>query len=637
MTHRCKLTVFLLLLFVAVLLPAEVLSDETYRYEIEPRCEDAHIFLGGRARCKQAGKWGLIDSAGTWRVSPGFDALQSTTGMYWAAKKGGRWGFIDRDGKVVEAFRYDAAIAPGAVGETLEIAAVRSGNRWRYLRLGPRVPKDDRWVGDLRFEEKSKYVPDAGGFHEGRAPVHLRNGWGLLSADGSVSRVSGATALFGLFDGLAVARFGKKRGFADAAGRVAIRPRFKDARRFSEGMAAVSNGSRWGFVDRGGELVIPYRFDKAREFSEGIAPVLDSASGRWGYINKNGQWVIRPGFDRAYGFEAGVAIVNVGGKRGFIDAQGAYLIEPTFEDVWRFKEGLAPVKLDGRWGFIRLASTPSTRVADAGAVDDATPVAAVAHSDAESPAHVGFTADVREAQALLKASGFNPGPVDGQWGARTETAVKAFQTGSGLVRTGYLDWGTVTALRAPLYRRPVIKVRDPSEKDMPPEVFVPLGHAQSVVSIHFLTNGRYTVTRSEDETVKVWETETARLIRTIPGFEAFSADGRLMLARGSNQTLRLWEREGLIRPIRSQGNTRLYDDHACAQLEAILTLTRDLGVNLAGVEIILNLKEQLSKVQAESDMLKKLVRRALRAENQIPRYHALVKVETSSIQTVEEE
>ena len=103
------------------------------------------------------------------------------------------------------------------------------------------------------------------------------------------------------------------------------------------------------------------------------------------------------------------------------------------------------------------------------------------------------------------------------------------------------------------------------------------------------------------------------------------------------QTLRLWEREGLIRPIRSQGNTRLYDDHACAQLEAILTLTRDLGVNLAGVEIILNLKEQLSKVQAESDMLKKLVRRALRAENQIPRYHALVKVETSSIQTVEEE
>ena len=103
------------------------------------------------------------------------------------------------------------------------------------------------------------------------------------------------------------------------------------------------------------------------------------------------------------------------------------------------------------------------------------------------------------------------------------------------------------------------------------------------------------------------------------------------------QTLRLWEREGLITPSRSEGNTRLYDDRACAQLEAILTLTRDLGVNLAGVEIILNLKDQVSRLQVENEMLKKLVRKALRSKDQIPRYQALVKVETSSIQTVEEE
>lgn len=103
------------------------------------------------------------------------------------------------------------------------------------------------------------------------------------------------------------------------------------------------------------------------------------------------------------------------------------------------------------------------------------------------------------------------------------------------------------------------------------------------------------------------------------------------------QTLRLWEREGLIRPSRSQGNTRLYDDRACEQLEAILTLTRDLGVNLAGVEIILNLKDQIDRLQTENNVLKKLVRKALSAKDQIPRYHALVKVEAGSIQTVDEE
>ncbi len=103
------------------------------------------------------------------------------------------------------------------------------------------------------------------------------------------------------------------------------------------------------------------------------------------------------------------------------------------------------------------------------------------------------------------------------------------------------------------------------------------------------------------------------------------------------QTLRLWEREGLIRPSRSQGNTRLYDERACEQLEAILTLTRDLGVNLAGVEIILSLKDQIDRLQAENSMLKKLVRRAISAKDQIPRYHAIVKVEAGSIQTVDEE
>ena len=65
------------------------------------------------------------------------------------------------------------------------------------------------------------------------------------------------------------------------------------------------------------------------------------------------------------------------------------------------------------------------------------------------------------------------------------------------------------------------------------------------------------------------------------------------------QTLRLYERQGLIRPARSAGNTRLYDETAIRRLEAILTLTRDLGVNLAGVDVILNLREQVAELEDE--------------------------------------
>ena len=64
------------------------------------------------------------------------------------------------------------------------------------------------------------------------------------------------------------------------------------------------------------------------------------------------------------------------------------------------------------------------------------------------------------------------------------------------------------------------------------------------------------------------------------------------------QTLRLYEREGLIRPTRSSGNTRLYDEETIERLEIILTLTRELGVNLAGVEVILNMREQMDRMQS---------------------------------------
>jgi MerR family transcriptional regulator/heat shock protein HspR len=63
------------------------------------------------------------------------------------------------------------------------------------------------------------------------------------------------------------------------------------------------------------------------------------------------------------------------------------------------------------------------------------------------------------------------------------------------------------------------------------------------------------------------------------------------------QTLRLYEREGLLKPSRSDGNTRLYTDDDLERLEVILKLTRDLGVNLAGVEIILNMREKMAEMQ----------------------------------------
>ena len=77
------------------------------------------------------------------------------------------------------------------------------------------------------------------------------------------------------------------------------------------------------------------------------------------------------------------------------------------------------------------------------------------------------------------------------------------------------------------------------------------------------------------------------------------------------QTLRLYEREGLLKPSRTEGNTRLYSEEDLEQLETILTLTRDLGVNLAGVEVILNMRRKIQLMQGEVNEFMEYVKREL--------------------------
>ncbi len=69
------------------------------------------------------------------------------------------------------------------------------------------------------------------------------------------------------------------------------------------------------------------------------------------------------------------------------------------------------------------------------------------------------------------------------------------------------------------------------------------------------------------------------------------------------QTIRLYEKQGLITPKRSEGNTRLFSEEDIDQLEEVIHLTHDLGINLAGVEMILKLKKQISKMQKDMNKM----------------------------------
>lgn len=84
------------------------------------------------------------------------------------------------------------------------------------------------------------------------------------------------------------------------------------------------------------------------------------------------------------------------------------------------------------------------------------------------------------------------------------------------------------------------------------------------------------------------------------------------------QTLRLYEREGLLRPSRSDGNTRLYTDEDLERLEFILNLARDLGVNIAGIAIILQMRERMEQMNADMQNFVTYVRNEMLSRMQQP-------------------
>jgi MerR family transcriptional regulator/heat shock protein HspR len=106
------------------------------------------------------------------------------------------------------------------------------------------------------------------------------------------------------------------------------------------------------------------------------------------------------------------------------------------------------------------------------------------------------------------------------------------------------------------------------------------------------------------------------------------------------QTLRLYEREGLLKPSRSEGNTRCYTEEDLKQLELILTLTRDLGVNLAGVEVVLNMRKKMEQIEEEVNEFLEYVQKEFfegREEEFEIRKKSMIRITPAKIVKIEKE
>lgn len=292
--------------------------------------EDAGPFVGGFARVRMDGRWGLIDPVGALVLPCEYDAVQpvateygtyiiveqngQTWGLdyqmepvtakaaqtldpagpargYWKAEIGGKYGLYHEDGQVAAPFEYgEIAYEPYGSGVLL----VEKDGRWGFLR-----DPASAWRGkDLSVQWMPQY--DYIGFQDGgRLAVQQGEKYGLAALDGTLLAPCIYVQLY-----------------EDGAGGF-----------------SVSDGTRWGSLDQDGQLVKPLIYKTQALVEQGVEAVEDEASGLWGLQDNDGTQIAPCRYDAAFRFDGDRAIVRRGGKYGVIDKSGREVIPCVYSYI----------------------------------------------------------------------------------------------------------------------------------------------------------------------------------------------------------------------------------------------------------------------------------------------------------------
>ncbi len=276
---------------------------------IPPLFDEEGFFFHGLARVRVGGWWGFINASGRFVIAPKFSAAGDFAGLFAPVRAGRKWGYINREGRMVVPPAFQAAASFREGMARVEV--------WNQIRCGrDRVFTKDN-APEYVFQMQSEVI----------------------------------RAFYPCFP------LDMKDGYIDGDGRLAIVPRFAEARDFSEGFAAVRTGldetTKYGFIDRNGSLAIAFRFDEAGDFSEGLAAVLVGRRkirgiqepGSYGYIDSSGKFVIEAQFAEAGPFSEGLAVVSRHHQNAkiYIDRTGKLAISARYIEAQPFSEYLANV------------------------------------------------------------------------------------------------------------------------------------------------------------------------------------------------------------------------------------------------------------------------------------------------------
>lgn len=282
--------------------------DTTGTVVIEPKFRWAQEFSEGLARVQISGlqlgvnaTWGFIDKTGAIVIDErkemsfgehsniGSDSNESAFHDGLAMIEiGGKKGYIDKTGKIAipPEFTY---VYPFSEDLAAATKSASGDDGWGYIN------KTGQWVIEPKFQWASS-------FSGGLGPVNRTRNCGYVDMSGAVvlqpkvppGETDCGTVWGDFVDGLARWKFGKKYGFIDRTGKIAIEPKYDLTFHFSEGLAAVLVGGKWGYIDTTGKMVIqPMPLMRAEDFHRGLA-FVSTKDGKYGYIDKSGKYVWTP-------------------------------------------------------------------------------------------------------------------------------------------------------------------------------------------------------------------------------------------------------------------------------------------------------------------------------------------------------
>ncbi len=332
--------------------------------------DDIGQFREGRLAVRRNGLWGFTDKDGTEVVNCRFREVDDFSEGLASVKSGNKRGFIDKNGVFVIEPQYTRA---GSFQNGLAPVYTEGGFGYINAQNELKIAADfagasdfDRGVARVTIDYKQGLIDTLGNFilrprfleistfdANGLAVVRYGNDKvrsGIIDLAGNV-RSDGFLSVSPFHEGRAAVRFKSGYGFINTSGDVVIKPEYSKVGDFHDGRAMVQSGGQCGYIDAAGTLVVPCIYSKCLDFNDGRAVVYQGYR-RGGLIDRSGKVLIEPSVNRLYDFNDGRGLVR-GKDRSFIYiTEQARLYDGSYEDARKFEHGLAFVKIDGRWGVI---------------------------------------------------------------------------------------------------------------------------------------------------------------------------------------------------------------------------------------------------------------------------------------------